>query len=151
MSRDARVWVTDILEGCRRVAEYTVGMNIDAFRADQRTLDAVVRNLQIVGEAAKHLSDDVRALEPGIEWRKIPRRRRAANAQSTHGALAVRAHACGMTHVTSQRTDARARPSACAVRALERQCESGRPERLLPKRSRSVRRRHSGRTRGNTA
>jgi len=71
VSRDARVWVTDILEGCRRVAEYTAGMNIDAFRADQRTLDAVVRNLQIVGEAAKHLSDDVRALEPAIEWRKI--------------------------------------------------------------------------------
>lgn len=71
MSRDARVWVTDIIEGCTRIAEYTAGMDIDAFRADQRTLDATVRNLQIIGEATKALSDDVRALEPSIEWRKI--------------------------------------------------------------------------------
>jgi uncharacterized protein with HEPN domain len=46
VSRDTRVWLTDILEGCNRIAEYTAGMDASTFRADQRTLDAVVRNLQ---------------------------------------------------------------------------------------------------------
>jgi hypothetical protein len=63
VSRDTRVWLTDILEGCRRIAEYTVGMDAETFRADQRTLDAVVRNLQIIGEAVKQLPDDVRSKE----------------------------------------------------------------------------------------
>lgn len=71
MSRDTRVWLIDIIEGCNRIAEYTAGMDASAFRADQRTLDAVVRNLQIIGEAVKHLPEDVRIGAPSIEWRKI--------------------------------------------------------------------------------
>jgi len=38
---------------------------------DQKTYDAVVRNLEIIGEAAKHMSDDLRGELPDIEWRKI--------------------------------------------------------------------------------
>ena len=38
---------------------------------DQKTFDAVVRNIEIIGEATKSIPEDVRQLEPGIEWRRI--------------------------------------------------------------------------------
>jgi uncharacterized protein with HEPN domain len=46
-------------------------MDRAAFIADERTYDAVVRNLEIIGEAAKRVPDDLRRLMPDIEWRKI--------------------------------------------------------------------------------
>jgi uncharacterized protein with HEPN domain len=46
-------------------------MDRAAFEADERTYDAVVRNLELIGEAVKQLPDLARALAPGIEWRKI--------------------------------------------------------------------------------
>jgi uncharacterized protein with HEPN domain len=46
-------------------------MDRAAFIADERTYDAVVRNLEIIGEAAKRVPDDLRRRMPDIEWRKI--------------------------------------------------------------------------------
>jgi uncharacterized protein with HEPN domain len=46
-------------------------MNFENFVADDRTFDAVIRNLQIIGEAVKNIPDDVRELNPEMEWRKI--------------------------------------------------------------------------------
>jgi uncharacterized protein with HEPN domain len=46
-------------------------MNADEFVQDGKTVDAVVRNLEIIGEAVKQIPEDVRAQEPGVEWRKI--------------------------------------------------------------------------------
>jgi uncharacterized protein with HEPN domain len=45
--------------------------NLETFRVDERTYDAVVRNLEIIGEAAKHVPDDLRRQVPGIDWRKV--------------------------------------------------------------------------------
>jgi uncharacterized protein with HEPN domain len=46
-------------------------MTFEDFVADDRTYDAVVRNLQIIGEAVKQIPTDVRAQYPAVEWRKI--------------------------------------------------------------------------------
>ena len=46
-------------------------MDRDAFEADEKTRDAVLRNLEIIGEAAKHLPLESRQLATSIEWRKI--------------------------------------------------------------------------------
>lgn len=46
-------------------------MDLEAFKADERTYDATIRNLEIIGEAVKQLPDEARALAPAIEWRKI--------------------------------------------------------------------------------
>ena len=46
-------------------------MSFEDFLADERTLDAVVRNLEIIGEAAKNVPEEVRLCYPEIEWRKI--------------------------------------------------------------------------------
>lgn len=69
--RDERVWLADIVEACERIAQYTSGMDEAAFRADRKTVDAVVRNLEVIGEAVKRLSAATKALSPTIEWKRI--------------------------------------------------------------------------------
>ncbi len=46
-------------------------MTLQAFLDDERTYDAVLRNLEIIGEAAKHVPDDLRQAYPAVEWRRI--------------------------------------------------------------------------------
>ena len=70
MSRDWTFFLEDIQESCSRVLRYTQGMTFEQFRADDKTYDAVVRNLEIIGEAAKGLPEDVRTMMPDIEWSK---------------------------------------------------------------------------------
>ena len=53
MPRDYRVYLEDVSEAIGRVARYVSGLSREAFSADERTLDAVVRNLEIIGEAIK--------------------------------------------------------------------------------------------------
>ena len=70
MSRDWTFFLEDIQESCSRVVRYTQGMTFEQFKADDKTYDAVIRNLEIIGEAAKRLPDDVRTMMPDIEWSK---------------------------------------------------------------------------------
>jgi uncharacterized protein with HEPN domain len=66
-----RAWVfrvRDILEAISRVVEYTAGMSTETFAADNKTIDAVVRNFIVLGEAAKHVPDDMASRYPEIPW-----------------------------------------------------------------------------------
>ncbi|MHC5056635.1 MAG: HepT-like ribonuclease domain-containing protein [Planctomycetota bacterium] len=71
MPRDYRVSLDDILEAAARVREYVHGMTLEDFASDRRTLDAIVRNLEVIGEAVKALPEDVRSKGPDVEWRRI--------------------------------------------------------------------------------
>jgi uncharacterized protein with HEPN domain len=71
MSRELRLYLADIQVACEKVLRYTDGMEFEQFLVDDRTFDAVLRNLQIIGEAVKNIPDDVRDRNPEIEWRKI--------------------------------------------------------------------------------
>lgn len=71
MPRDYRVYLDDILDAVAKIRDYTSGMNLEGLKNDDRTLDAVVRNLEVIGEAAKKIPDDVRRRYPVIEWKKI--------------------------------------------------------------------------------
>lgn len=71
MPRNSGVYVEDILEAIRRIRTYTAGLDEPAFGASLITIDAVVRNLEVIGEAAGRLPEEIRAGAPGIEWRKI--------------------------------------------------------------------------------
>jgi uncharacterized protein with HEPN domain len=55
MSRDLRLYLDDIWEAIRAIREYTDGLSFESFAADRKTIDAVVRNLEVIGEAAKNL------------------------------------------------------------------------------------------------
>ncbi len=70
-SRDWRLYADDIIEACEKILRFTAGMSFATFLADERTRDAVLRNLEVIGEAAKNLPDEVTARAPEIEWRKI--------------------------------------------------------------------------------
>ena len=71
MSRDSRVYLEDILEAAGKITKYIAGMDLTAFTTDSKTQDAVVRNLEIIGEAVRALPEEIRALRPEVDWRRI--------------------------------------------------------------------------------
>ena len=71
VSRDWRLYWQDVITCCGKVERYTAGMDKPSFEADERTFDAVIRNLELIGEAVKQLPPEARALTPSVEWRKI--------------------------------------------------------------------------------
>ena len=71
MHRDYRLYLDDILDAIDRISEYVEGMDDDAFISDRKTQDAVIRNLEIIGEASRNLSDELKAQSNEIEWTKI--------------------------------------------------------------------------------
>lgn len=67
-SRDQRLFLTDILEAIGKVERYTAGLSSDAFEGNEMAVDAVVRNLEIIGEAARQLSPQIRERYTGVDW-----------------------------------------------------------------------------------
>jgi uncharacterized protein with HEPN domain len=67
--RTDRDFVSDIQEAIRRVMAYTSGMTYEAFLTDTKTQDAVIRNIEIIGEAVKNLSEELRAKRADIPWK----------------------------------------------------------------------------------
>lgn len=69
--KDWRVRVDDMLEAIQRCVAYVDGIDERAFAGDQRTIDAVARNLEIIGEAANKVPSDVRERYPLVPWGKL--------------------------------------------------------------------------------
>ncbi len=69
--RDADLLVEDLLEALQKIALYTAGMDEEEFREDPKSIDAVVRNLEILGEATRQLPEEFTARHPDIPWRQI--------------------------------------------------------------------------------
>lgn len=69
--RRERLYLKDIVSACDKLATYTKGHSFESFLADPLTFDAVVRNLQIIGEAVRVLPDSVRSIRSDIEWPQI--------------------------------------------------------------------------------
>jgi uncharacterized protein with HEPN domain len=66
--REWRLRVEDILDAATRAQRYVADMDLGAFAADERTLDAVSRCFGIVGEAATHVPKEIVAAHPEIPW-----------------------------------------------------------------------------------
>ena len=71
MPRDYKVYLEDILEAAGRVLKFTSGLAFSDFVRDLKTHDAVIRNLEIIGEAIKKVPEEVRKEHPKVEWKKI--------------------------------------------------------------------------------
>jgi uncharacterized protein with HEPN domain len=71
MSRDYSVFLEDIIEAIDRIREYTAGYSFEDFIKDRKTRDAVVRNLEIIGEAVKNIPEETRSKHPEENWKKI--------------------------------------------------------------------------------
>ena len=70
MKKDPRVYLAQILERIDRILEYTAEGK-EVFFADRRIQDAVIRNFEVIGEAAKRIPDDYRENHPLIPWRAL--------------------------------------------------------------------------------
>jgi uncharacterized protein with HEPN domain len=71
VSRDSQFYLDDILEACQRARSYSAGLDQSGLVNHQMAYDAVLRNLEIIGEAAKRIPSEVRSKMPQIEWTKI--------------------------------------------------------------------------------
>jgi uncharacterized protein with HEPN domain len=69
--RDWRFRVRDILAAVEAIAAYTEGMDYDAFVADRRTVDAVVRNLATMGESVRWIPDPIQDRWPDVPWQGL--------------------------------------------------------------------------------
>ena len=73
-SREGRSWrfyVQDMIDFGEKVLAYTEGLDQEAFIADGLTYDATLRNLQLIGEAATHIPDEVRQAHSEVPWHAI--------------------------------------------------------------------------------
>ena len=66
--RDWKFRIQDILDAVSAIEKYTKGMEFNTFIEDRRTVDAVVRNLMIIGEAAVHVPEDICLRHPEVPW-----------------------------------------------------------------------------------
>ena len=71
MQRDYKVYLEDIITAIGKIHEYARGLSFEELSCDSKTLDAVIRNLEIIGEAAKKIPEEIRTGHPDVEWRKI--------------------------------------------------------------------------------
>lgn len=71
MEKENSIRLRHILEAIERIEKYLQGFDEAKFQTDLLHQDAVLRQLEIIGEASKNLSDDLRAANPQVEWRKM--------------------------------------------------------------------------------
>ena len=70
-NKDDDLLIDDMIECCVNIFEYTNGMNSHNFINDRKTVNAVIRNFEVLGEACKRISEDLRSANTFIEWKKI--------------------------------------------------------------------------------
>lgn len=63
--------ILDILHAIEAIFEYTTGMTFQEFRKDRKTVDSVVRNLIVIGEAASHIPSDLAGMADPIPWAEM--------------------------------------------------------------------------------
>lgn len=69
--RSYRDYLADMLEAMDKARQFVEGMSFDQFSGDDKTVYAVIRALEIIGEAAKRIPAEVKAQQGGIPWREI--------------------------------------------------------------------------------
>jgi len=71
VSREWTLFLDDVIAACAEAAELTRGLDLAAFVADRRTKLATMRLVEVIGEAARSVPDDVRAAHPEVAWRAL--------------------------------------------------------------------------------
>jgi uncharacterized protein with HEPN domain len=71
MSRDQKFRLTDILEAISKIENYTKELDLNSFLQNEMVRDAVVRNIEVIGEAAKMVPETIKVTYPEIPWKEI--------------------------------------------------------------------------------
>jgi len=69
--RDNFLLLEDMLQSALKIERYTKNFDYSEFLKDDKTIDAVIRNFEIIGEAANRIDEDFRINNPNIEWNRI--------------------------------------------------------------------------------
>ncbi len=68
MSRDWLLYLDDLIESAEKIERFLHAATLEAFRNDDLLFDAVLHNLQVIGEAVKKMPDEARAMAPDVDW-----------------------------------------------------------------------------------
>ena len=69
--RNWKLRVSDILQSIAKIRRFIKGYTFEDFREDEKTIDSVLRNLEIIGEAARHIPANIRAQYPELPWAEM--------------------------------------------------------------------------------
>jgi len=69
--REYSLYLKDILEAMAAIEKFVAGMEFEDFKNDDRTSSAVIRKFEIIGEAIKHIPDEIRNKYPQIKWKQM--------------------------------------------------------------------------------
>jgi uncharacterized protein with HEPN domain len=71
MSRKLSIYIKDIIQNMQDAEEFIKGMSFEEFELDKKTFNAVVRSIEVIGEAAKNVPDSLRAKYPAVPWKEM--------------------------------------------------------------------------------
>ncbi|MHC4871745.1 MAG: HepT-like ribonuclease domain-containing protein [Planctomycetota bacterium] len=71
MMRDSGDYISDLLEAISDIEEFTGGMDFECFSKDKKTINAVIRSLEVLGEASRNISDEIKEKYPDVPWRQM--------------------------------------------------------------------------------
>ena len=71
MCRDKKLFAEDIIEAIEAIFSHIQGYEFEDFIADRKTYNAVIKEFEIIGEATKHIKEDLKKLYPDIRWQDI--------------------------------------------------------------------------------
>jgi len=69
--RTPKLLLEDIIESAEKILQYTKGISFEVFSKDNKTVDAVIRNFEIIGEASNLLPDEIKDKYSEIDWHRI--------------------------------------------------------------------------------
>ena len=69
--RDIKAFLWDILKSIEKIEKWTEDIEFDEFVKNELLQDAIIRNLEIIGEACRYIPEDIREKHPQIPWRRI--------------------------------------------------------------------------------
>jgi len=71
MKRDYRLYIDDLIEAIERIEKYAGGLSFEEFSRDTKTVDAVIRNFEVLGEAAKHIPRHIKNRYVALPWKEM--------------------------------------------------------------------------------
>lgn len=69
--RDYSLFIDDILDSIRKIERYTESKTFEGFSQDEMAVDAVIRNFEIIGEAARNIPEEIKGKYPFVEWKEM--------------------------------------------------------------------------------